>query len=527
MRHFFLTSLAISIGFMTFSCSSDEPTPDQPDYPQENPAPAESVYSVEGDYAVLKKAPIDEADFVIPSEITIDGVTYPVTKIGVQAFYDNDVIKTVHIPSSIRTIESEAFLFSGIQEVYIESLEAWCNIDFYFITSNPIKSGTTVYIEGEPVTDTLTIPSGITEISPYAFTNLNITGLVISEGVETIGGDCFSNNKNLKEITLPSTITNLGDYNFSNSPVERINIPDINAWLNIKYVWSVRDSKYDDPSWYPETITEYTTQFNDYWLYINGEKVEDVVVPEETESITNFLFAGCNIKSITLSEGVKSIGVGAFYNCQYLKSVKLPETLESINLAAFLRSTVEDVNFPSSLKKLGANAFYGSKIKEAVIPGSVGMIDRGTFAFCNELDKVELGKGIEVLGEEAFYGSSVSEIKMPETLDYAQFNSLGGCNFKSLTFPEGFATLSMALTHNAELEYICYPSTLKTIREDYVGCRALKTIEVKATQVPVNSDNTRIAVAESCTLYVPAVSLEAYKADPYWGQFKHIEGKDF
>lgn len=60
--------------------------------------------------------------------IEYDNKTYPVTRIEVQAFYDN-LMTSVYIPRTIKSSGEMAFS-ARIKDVYIEDLEAWCGITF-------------------------------------------------------------------------------------------------------------------------------------------------------------------------------------------------------------------------------------------------------------------------------------------------------------------------------------------------------------------------------------------------------------
>lgn len=115
-------------------------------------------------------------------------------------FYGCISLESIIIPNGVETIESCSFsgcsslkeitlgsgvsridwgAFEGISsevKVNINSLEHWCNIEFYDILANPVSfsenGNTSLYVNGELVTDII-IPEGITEIKPYAFNYQN------------------------------------------------------------------------------------------------------------------------------------------------------------------------------------------------------------------------------------------------------------------------------------------------------------------------------------------------------------------
>ena len=79
-----------------------------------------------------------------------------------------------------------------------------------------------------------------------------------------------------------------------------------------------------------------------------------------TDDIGKWAFGGCdNLKEITLPP-VSRIDTGAFYGCSNLASVSLSEGLLSLGVDAFSYcSKLSSIILPSTIKKIGNNAFYG------------------------------------------------------------------------------------------------------------------------------------------------------------------------
>jgi hypothetical protein len=66
------------------------------------------------------------------------------------------------------------------------------------------------WVQSIPTITAVEISEGVTSIGSQAFTNFKVEKIVIPEGVTKIGADAFSYNDNLKEITIPSTLTEMG-----------------------------------------------------------------------------------------------------------------------------------------------------------------------------------------------------------------------------------------------------------------------------------------------------------------------------
>ena len=82
--------------------------------------------------------------------------------IGADVFKNNTSLTSVVIPNSVTSIVDGAFsVCSGLKEVHISDLSAWCGISFGNYSANPLCNAHNLYLNGELVTD-LVIPDGVT-----------------------------------------------------------------------------------------------------------------------------------------------------------------------------------------------------------------------------------------------------------------------------------------------------------------------------------------------------------------------------
>ena len=213
-------------------------------------------------------------DVVIPETIEHNGVSCQVTEIGNQAFASCRTLTSVSIPRSITTIEASAFVNCfALKSVYISDLKAWCGIQFANAQSSPFYTKRCdLYLNGEEIKD-LVIPSGVTTIEKYAFYNAKITSVTISEGVTKIADSAFDNCESLTSVTIAPSVTEIGNSAFQYCrALTAVNISDIASWCNIKF----NDN--------PVMLAGH--------LYLNGEEVKNVGVPEGVTSIGN-TFPNC------------------------------------------------------------------------------------------------------------------------------------------------------------------------------------------------------------------------------------------
>lgn len=122
----------------------------------------------------------------------------------------------------------------------------------------------------------------------------------VSYNVKSIGDHAFSGCKNMTSITIASSITYIGqDAFWSCDGLTAVHISDIAAWCKISYA----------SDWPHEGNPLYYA----HKLYLNGEEVKDLIIPD----------------------GVTFIGANAFYSCESLTSVTLPNSVTGISTRAF------------------------------------------------------------------------------------------------------------------------------------------------------------------------------------------------
>ena len=204
-----------------------------------------------------------ESTVILPSTIN----SWPVTKIGEDAFQDNTTITSVTIPASVTEIGSNAF--AGCTNLTSVNYEGdWSNLtiqsgnpavqdaanaplfDFEFILNNTaviVKkyNGTAAdvtipsHYKGKPVTmidhaafhdsavTSVTIPDSVTSIPDDAFAFCSqLTNISIPNSVTFIGFSAFNSCTSLKSITLPSSLSTIQSSAFYNcGNLETIRIP--------------------------------------------------------------------------------------------------------------------------------------------------------------------------------------------------------------------------------------------------------------------------------------------------------------
>jgi len=271
-----------------------------------------------------------------------------------------------------------------------------------------------------------------------------------------------------------------------------------------------------------------------------------ITLPKTITCIENGAFSHSGLTSIDIPNSVESIGAYAFHQDNKLKEVHLHNGLKSIGGGAFTYSGVErlyidDLNewlqmsiefgghplSPGtvSLGQVFNGHFFvnGTELTEITIPEGTTEIKDNLFTGCGQITKVVLSAGISSIGKGAFYCCSRLE---SINLSQCKIETIGSEAFyfcKSLkegTLPEGVTTIgSFAFSNCITLSKISIPKTVKSIGwAAYNGCYMVSAIYVYASQVPTIGTDVFYDTQYS-PIYVPANSVEAYKAAENWSSY--------
>ena len=205
----------------------------------------------------------------------------------------------------------------------------------------------------------------------------------IKEGTEIIckSACCLCNN--LATITIPPSVTAIGDKAFSGySCLTSITIPQ-----NVR---TMEGNPFVD--WHGHIEID-----SPYFKYEDGALIDIE---------KGILVAFCsNAKFYTIPPSVTAIGGSAFSWCSNLTSITIPQSVTSIGRSAFSScASLTSITIPPSVTAIGSSAFLGCRsLTSITIPPSVTTIGEGAFEGCSSLTSVTIPPSVTAIGKNAFY----------------------------------------------------------------------------------------------------------------------------
>ena len=272
------------------------------------------------------------------------------------------------------------------------------------------------------------IPSIITNISDTAFSSnqdLTTVNIASNNTISTIGSATFASCKNLTNIKIPNSVTTIGSSAFAGcTSLTSLVIPES--------VTSIGAAAFDGCSSLRElTICGKLTSFiatsgaenptaTDYSGPNSLKKMASLKkitlgsddVDLGLETIPLRAFQGFTyVETVEIKPSVKSIGDYAFISCNNLQSINMSNRLSSIGSYAFSNcSNLESISIPDSVSEMGENVFNAcSSLTSVTISSNLQSISNFTFNYCSILKNITIPENITSIGNYAFQGCTSLE----------------------------------------------------------------------------------------------------------------------
>lgn len=312
----------------------------------------------------------------------------------------------------------------------------------------------------------------------------------LTYAVEAIGDYCFRGASNLSSLTIPSTVKYIGTEAFEyTDKLFSLDIPESVekvGWLafarmGLKEVVIPASSS----NWLDNNAA-----------FQDNANLTKVTFAQGTTAIQDRIFFGCTaLRTIIIPDEVIYIGPGAFAGCEALREIHLPASLQVLNNRLFRGCPLRALEIPAGVIEIEGSALLGTNIaKLTVNPANTVFDSRDN---CNAIIHTA-DNTIVAATAGAFIPASVDSIAQEA------FNELYG--IRSLTLP-------------ANLKHIAPYGFMNLENLTLITSHIQKPAGVLEQDA---FENWYGNTYETATLYVPAGTLAAYRADEQWNRFQNI-----
>ena len=223
----------------------------------------------------------------------------------------------------------------------------------------------------------ITIPSSVTEIKMSAFNGSGLEKVVIEEGCNTIGAYAFHSSRSLTEITLPASLTSIGNYAISRKGI-KVYCP-ANSYAE---TWAMENNMSVVPKY---TLANDTLTIGDGVTVLaphvfENEKMSKINFPKSLTTLGEGCFMYCMyLEKLTIPNNITTIGNDAFGRCINLRKMIVPKSVTSIGTDAISKNTTMVVKKNSYAHKWAMENGRDYQFKESGLPEGVTEVYKDYF----------------------------------------------------------------------------------------------------------------------------------------------------
>ncbi|MDE7296692.1 MAG: leucine-rich repeat domain-containing protein [Clostridia bacterium] len=429
-----------------------------------------------------------------------------VTSIGDSAFYNCTALASITIGNGVTDIGDYAFENCNALAdiIYTGDISGWCGISNLGELMSYGAENKTLTIDGEEITDSLTITDGVTDITSYAFYHCTaLTSVTVGDDIASIGNYAFEGCSSLESITLGSSVTEIGNHAFEGcTSLTSITFTgDIGGWCGISGLGglmrygasnktlTIGENEITDTLIIPDNLNSISS-----YAFYHCSLLTTITIPASVISIGNYAFEGCSIENATVSTwvidyikssalktvtitGGSNIGYKAFEGCTSLTSVTISSSSTTVDATAFVDCPIENATIPAT-----AISYIKNPALKTVTVTSGSSIDANAFESCELLTSVTLPYGLRRIGNGAFYlCGSLETISIPDSVTSIDSNAFTACrSLKNITIPDSVTSIGTNVFRGcSSLTSVSLPDGIKSISSDmFAFCTSLTSITI-------------------------------------------------
>lgn len=313
-------------------------------------------------------------------------------------------------------------------------------------------------------------------------------------------------------------------------------------------IYEGTDDSGEEPVAYTLTFDQSTGTITDY-----SGKAARIVVPAQIDGVAvtkigdyvfgNYYEQAEAIRSVSLPEGLTTIGKAAFFGCRYMEEVNIPSTVTVLGEEAFSNcyainnsldlSNVEtigsyafawdsgltSVTLSEKIDKIAEGVFCGCGLTELTVPSSVTEICTAAFSNCEKLEQITLPEGVigigerafaysglktlvfpdslAAIGKRAFAESAIESIEIPSTVTEMDTEIFYSCrNLASVVLPDGLTAIPESMFQFSGIRSVVIPDSVTTIgKRAFYGAESLSDVTLPESVSTIEAEAFRQARA--------------------------------
>ena len=298
-----------------------------------------------------------------------------------------------------------------------------------------------------------------------------------------LGADMFYGCTNLTKVHVSSTVTNLNQAFLNSTSITNLTVSPNNK--NIKY--DAEKKMFTSLATNAQTNETYVEGY----LYAYGTMSDALIDSEGT---------------LTIPDGVKTIGARAFYNKSQIKKVSLPASLETIGNYAFnscSKMTAIEFRGTSSLKTIGEYAFASTGLVSVTLPDTVDTMGSSVFRECKSLTSANIPALITNIPSYTFYNcKGLQTFTVPTHVTAISSSVFYGCSkLETVNLHDGITSIGGATFQNCtKLNNVDLPDGLTALENNlFNGCTGLTSITIPANVTKIGTSLTTGATFKGCS----------------------------